>query len=158
MTEGRGSHVGKVRTYAGESQVAQGIVRRCAQIAIGFLIEAGVLFLAAGTLNWPVARGLLAEQVGAIVVSAFVLLPTSPELIVQRGKPSTGVQEWDHVLAPSVSVVGPATVLIVAGLNRPSGWPLVVESLVAGYGGFATMVVSPERLLALSEGVAAAVV
>ena len=84
------------------------------QTALYLLGYAGVLFGAAGRLDWPMAWLCVAAQAG-FVVAAFVSV--DPELLEERSRPGPGVKRQDVVLASSGFVLLYPVALAVAGLD-----------------------------------------
>lgn len=82
---------------------------------------AGILFLAAGTLNWPEAW-ILTSIYGLFVMAfmawGFVFVP---DLMRERGQMAGNAKRWDKIinLAFTASFVA---VLIVAGLDARHSW------------------------------------
>jgi protein-S-isoprenylcysteine O-methyltransferase Ste14 len=118
------------------------IARRLIQVLAGVLVQAVVLFAAAGRLDWAMGWAYVGVNLGIVAFNMVVLLPTSPELIAERGRVKENVAGWDRLLAPAVSLVGPLTTLVVSALDGRFGWPvrmpLAVEMVglvvaVAGY-------------------------
>jgi protein-S-isoprenylcysteine O-methyltransferase Ste14 len=84
----------------------------------------GLLFLAAGTVNWPTAWAYLAINIAFTFGSRFVVLRRNPELLAERARymEGEGAKSWDKTLVPLVAQWGSMLMLIVAGLNRRFGW------------------------------------
>ncbi len=97
------------------------VVRRFAQIGVSALLQAGIL-LAAGRLAWTWAWVYVALYVLTVAANALILLPRHPELIAERAEVKAGAKDWDRVLAPLVSAVGPLAMLLTAGLDERFGW------------------------------------
>jgi protein-S-isoprenylcysteine O-methyltransferase Ste14 len=68
-------------------------------------------------MGWVYVGVLVANQ----VLTALILIPSSPELLVERGR-SEGTRDLDRVLAGVMALYGPVATLIVAGLGRRNGW------------------------------------
>lgn len=109
-----------------------------------FFLVPLVLFLAAGTWNWPMAWIYLAFTMLASIVSRLLLNRFHPDLITERATSldKQDFKAWDRTLVPLIGIYGPVAVLIVAGLDHRFGWPgdvpaaLVAASalvLVLGY-------------------------
>jgi len=105
-----------------EHKVTRGVIKRLIQIVIGFAIQAFVLFLAAGTLNWVTAWIYFAVLVTLVVINTLVLLKVSPELIAERAEIKEGAKDWDRPLAGVISLFGPLIILLVAGLDYRFSW------------------------------------
>jgi protein-S-isoprenylcysteine O-methyltransferase Ste14 len=107
----------------GQPDLTAAIWRRMLQVVVQFLILAAILFVAAGRLDWGMAWAYLGVYVGIIVINMLVLLRVSPELIAERGQIRQDAKEWDKWFGGIVSLIGPLTTLLVAGLNARFGWP-----------------------------------
>lgn len=106
---------------------------------------------AAGRFTWTWGWAYISLYILTVVVNSLVLLPRHPELIAERAEVKEGSKSWDRVLALLVSVVGPMTVWVLAGLDARFGWtpdlglPLHfagVLLIAAGYGVFSWAMVS----------------
>lgn len=91
---------------------------------IGFLAYAllgpAVLFLAAGTLDWPMAWAYAAAGVAATAASRALVLAKQPELAAERGRfiEGEGAKTWDRALAPVVALLLPTVLMLVCGLDH----------------------------------------
>ncbi|MEK7324985.1 MAG: isoprenylcysteine carboxylmethyltransferase family protein [Chloroflexota bacterium] len=97
------------------------IMRRLIQLLVFILIQAAILFLASGRLDWAMAWVYLGVYAGLIVVNAIVLLPRDPELIAERGQIQRNVKSWDKVFSVFY-VLSSLGLLVVAGLDNRWGW------------------------------------
>ena len=104
-----------------ESDLTAGIWRWLLQTGALILILAASLFISSGRLDWVMAWVYVGVLVANQVVTAFVLIPKSPELLAERAQ-STGPRDLDRVLAGIMALFGPAATLIVAGLDVRFGW------------------------------------
>jgi protein-S-isoprenylcysteine O-methyltransferase Ste14 len=119
-----------------------------ARTIIGFLVYSlmtpALLFLAAGTVDWPMAWVYSVIIVTVAVANRVLLLLKQPDLAAERGKftQAEGAKEWDRVLVPVVALILPMIELIVCGLDRrwnePGRVSLAVQLaatvvMVAGY-------------------------
>jgi protein-S-isoprenylcysteine O-methyltransferase Ste14 len=104
-----------------KASTTRGVVRWLLQIAIFVLIFAVVLFLAAGSLAWPMAWVYVGLLVADKVVAALVLIPRHPTLLADRAQ-SEGPRDLDRVLAATMALWGPVVTLVVAGLDFRLGW------------------------------------
>ncbi|MBE7553765.1 MAG: isoprenylcysteine carboxylmethyltransferase family protein [Anaerolineales bacterium] len=105
-----------------KAEVTAGIIRRLAQVIVGTLLQAMILFLSAGRLAWGMAWAYLGVYIGVIVVTMMVLLKISPELIAERAQLRADAKSWDKPLAAIISLFGPLVILLVAGLDERFGW------------------------------------
>jgi protein-S-isoprenylcysteine O-methyltransferase Ste14 len=103
------------------------------------LLIALLLFLAAGTTDWPFAWAYLGVLLVASILSVPLILRRHPGLVEERmrGERKEGAKGWDRALAVAFGVAT-AAVWVVAGLDRRFGWSprpgtvLGVVALVAG--------------------------
>jgi protein-S-isoprenylcysteine O-methyltransferase Ste14 len=105
-----------------KSNITRGIIRRLIQVAITFLIQAAILFISSGRLDWVMAWVYLGVLVGLFAINALVLLQTSPELIAERAQIKADAKRWDRPLAGIISLFGPIGILLIAGLDLRFGW------------------------------------
>jgi protein-S-isoprenylcysteine O-methyltransferase Ste14 len=106
----------------------RGLIRWAVKQTIFVLILAAALFLSAGGLDW--ARGwLYLGLVAAIqVLTALLLIPRSPDLLVERSQLKEGVKKWDVLFAV---LMGYSTVImaIAAGLEvRQMNAPVPIDT------------------------------
>ena len=103
---------------------------------IWLMILGTILFLSAGTLDWPEAWVLLIGSGGLGLVSALIIARHDPQLIRERmrGPIQSKQKPWDKVLLAVVMVLCIA-MFVVAGLDavryRTSHMPLWLEVLGA---------------------------
>jgi protein-S-isoprenylcysteine O-methyltransferase Ste14 len=101
--------------------IVTGIQARFAQIAIVFLVQAAILFLAAGTLNWIWAWVFLVIYVVSVLINSLFLMRTSPEIVAERGKPAE-MKDWDKTVSGLWGLVQYLLIPLVAGLDVRFGW------------------------------------
>jgi protein-S-isoprenylcysteine O-methyltransferase Ste14 len=95
---------------------------------IGFivylLLVPGSLFIAAGTIKWPMAWGYLILSFGAVIGSRLVVLRLHPDTLQERARFSQaeGTPAWDRWLSSIVAIYGPLISMIVTGLDHRWGW------------------------------------
>ena len=90
----------------GKSDQTRKAVRAAIREAIGVVFVAVTLFLPAGTLNWAMGWALVGIYAVWVAAMALVLIPKSPELLIERATRKKG-KTWDTVL---LSNVGLATI------------------------------------------------
>ncbi len=118
------------------------IVRWLVREFMGVILVGVVLFLAAGTVDWPMGWALVGIYLVWVCANALVLIPRSPELIAERLGPRKGAKTWDTAI---MTMVGLATIgrLVVAGLDMRYGWstgitlPLQLAALTVAVLGYA---------------------
>jgi protein-S-isoprenylcysteine O-methyltransferase Ste14 len=99
-----------------------GIVARFGQVAAVFVLQAVILFLCAGRLDWTWAWVFLAICVASVCVNGAILLRTRPETVAERGRPTASTRGWDKLVAGLWSLALFVVVPLVAGLDVRSGW------------------------------------
>jgi protein-S-isoprenylcysteine O-methyltransferase Ste14 len=104
-----------------KSDVNRAVLRRLIQVVIQLLIQAAILFVSAGRLDWVMAWAAIGVQVGIMVVNTLVILPKNPELIAERGQIKENVKGWDKLLAVLIIPLA-LGVWAVAGLDERFGW------------------------------------
>jgi protein-S-isoprenylcysteine O-methyltransferase Ste14 len=108
---------------------SQTISRAAARAVFSFvmlvLLLPAMLFISAGTLNWPMGWAYVIVTLAVTLVSRIIMLRTHPDLALERGGQHSeeGVQEWDKHLPLIVGFLGPMIALIVCGLNYRFAWP-----------------------------------
>ncbi len=116
-----------------ETDTSRGIVKRAAQLAATLVLQAALLFFAAGRLDWFAAWIYLAVYVGTIAFNTLVLLPTHPDLIAERAQPKANAKSWDKLLS-SLTGIAYLAIMIVAGLDVRLGWSSPVALVVLAVG------------------------
>lgn len=100
------------------SGTAWGIVKRLLLAGFSTLVQAVVLFISAGRLDWGMAWAFLGVYaVGAVAVVVFM----EPELITERAKIKPDAGTWDTMLVGLSKLLNLAMPL-VAGLDTRFGW------------------------------------
>ena len=102
-------------------EVTAGIVRRFAQVAIGFVVEAVILFVAAGQLSWVWAWVFLGIMLVSVLINATLLLRTSPETAAERGQYKE-MRDWDKIVSTFWSLAQFVMLPLLAGLDARFGW------------------------------------
>jgi protein-S-isoprenylcysteine O-methyltransferase Ste14 len=101
--------------------VAAGIAARVGTVAFFVVLQAVILFLAAGRLNWTWAWVYLGICLVSMAINGTFLLRTSPETIAERGRPQA-TQDWDKVIGGLWALVLYLLLPLVAGLDVRFGW------------------------------------
>jgi protein-S-isoprenylcysteine O-methyltransferase Ste14 len=104
-------------------EVAAGVSARFAQIGVGFVIEAAILFLAAGRITWLWAWVYLGISLASVLIIGPRLLRTSPEMVAERGRHLfRDMQTWDKFVSSLWAVAFYLALPLVAGLDERFGW------------------------------------
>jgi protein-S-isoprenylcysteine O-methyltransferase Ste14 len=101
--------------------VAAGIAARVGTVAFFVVLQAVILFLAAGRLTWTWAWVYLGIALVSMAINGTFLLRTSPETIAERGRPQA-TQGWDKVVGGLWALVLYLLLPLVAGLDMRFGW------------------------------------
>jgi len=92
-----------------------------------------ILFIAAGTLHWPMAWAYAIQAAAITFGSRLLMIRRSPDLVTERAQSlsAEGAKSWDKIIVRLVAIVGPLLTLIVCGLDVRFGWrpeiPLAVQ-------------------------------
>ena len=106
------------------------------RFALFLLIYPVVIFLPAGTLNWPMGWAFVAVLVGGTLISRVIVLRIHPDLAEERGNydKKEGVAPWDRGLVQIVATIGPVAQMIVlptlSGVAACSVWPLGSSTMI----------------------------
>ena len=119
-----------------------------ARAVIGFalylFLGPTLLFISAGTWNWPLAWVYVILGLLATVGSRLIVLKKNPDTLRERARFATseGTPTWDRILVPVVGLLGPLMMMVIAGLDHRFGWSAIVPrwgqylATVAVAGGF----------------------
>lgn len=113
------------------------------QVVITFVVIALLLFVPAGTLDWPLGWWFLLLTFLAMAAAIAYVLRVNPEIVAARQKVREGTKGWDLVIVTLV-IVGIIAIPPAAGFEiRFGGAPLPFPVVVLGYAlftlGFALM-------------------
>lgn len=113
-----------------ENETRRGVVHWLIREVLGVVFVALTLFIPAGTVAWPMGWALVALYAIWVAANAWLLIPRSPSLLVERASRKKSAKTWDTVI---LSICGLATIAkhIIAGLDLRFGWtepiPLFVQ-------------------------------
>jgi protein-S-isoprenylcysteine O-methyltransferase Ste14 len=119
---------------ADEKKLRAGLVKRVRQIAFMILIQGGVLFLAAGRLDWGIAWLYLGINILIILVNAYFMRHT-PETIAERAEGGENWKTWDKIVGGFFGLMYFIGILLVAGLDQRFGWTGSLPAWVPWGGG-----------------------
>ena len=105
----------------GKSDLTSAILKRMFQVLVTLLIQAAILFIASGRLDWVWAWVFIGLYLVGISINAAIMLRYSPETIAERAK-AREMREWDKVVAGLWAVIYFVLMLLVAGLDVRFGW------------------------------------
>ena len=101
--------------------VVAGIVTRFGQVVILLGVQAAILFLAAGRLNWTWAWVFLGIYLVSVSINSAFMLRTSPETVAERGRPKE-MKDWDKVVGGLWSLAQFLVLPLVSALDVRFGW------------------------------------
>jgi protein-S-isoprenylcysteine O-methyltransferase Ste14 len=104
-----------------KTDLTAAVMKRMLQVVFTMLLQAAILFISAGRLDWVMAWAYLGVYVGIVAVNAVVILPRNPELIAERGQTKENTKGWDKLLTSLIAIPTLGT-LIVAGLQARYAW------------------------------------
>lgn len=113
---------GSVEQSSRESETTRGVVNWAVKGLVAKLFVAAVLFASAGRLDWVMGWVYLGVFLAFDVATALVLLPKSPELLVERANIQESTKGWDQVLVRLAAAYLPMAAWIVSGLDDRFGW------------------------------------
>jgi protein-S-isoprenylcysteine O-methyltransferase Ste14 len=98
-----------------------GVTRWLIREILGSLFTAAILFGTAGRLDWVMGWVVVGVYLVWTAATALTVIPTNPEMLLERTRPKEGTKKWDVAL---LSIVGVAEIAkyIVAGLDQRWGW------------------------------------
>ena len=126
--------------------VTRGIVDWAVKALVARLSVAAILFVSAGRLDWVMGWVFAGLYAAFDIATALVLIPRSPELLIERVRIHQGTKGWDKVLLRIAAGYLPMASWIVSGLNVRFGWSpripprLQIAGLVVTALGFAVVV------------------
>jgi protein-S-isoprenylcysteine O-methyltransferase Ste14 len=97
------------------------ILMRLGAIVFMLGMQAAILFLAAGRLDWIWAWVFLGISLVIILINGSILIRTNPETIAERGRPKE-VKDWDKVVSGLWALGQYVAIPLVAGLDVHFGW------------------------------------
>ena len=94
------------------------------RIIFGVTVIAAILFLAAGTTDWPGAWAYLALVASSLTGFAVLVAGKDRALLEERMRAdrNTDIKRWDRLLVIVIGMVLPPATWLVAGLDRRYGW------------------------------------
>jgi protein-S-isoprenylcysteine O-methyltransferase Ste14 len=101
--------------------LAAGIIARVGTVVFFLILQAVILFLAAGQLSWTWAWVYLAICLVSVVINGAIVLRTNPETIAERGRPQA-TQNWDKVIGGLWALLLYFVLPLMAGLDVHFDW------------------------------------
>jgi len=97
------------------------ILSRFGAIVFFLVLEAAILFLAAGRLDWIWAWIFIGINLAVVLVNGTILMRTNPEIVAERGRPKE-VKNWDKAVSGLWALAQYLAIPLVAGLDARFGW------------------------------------
>lgn len=104
------------------SEMKRKIAGWAVKALIARTVVAAVLFLAAGTLRWAMGWGFAGLYAAFDLATALVVIPRSPDLLLERTRIGPGTKTWDKLMLRLSAGYLPLAAWIVAGLDLRLGW------------------------------------
>lgn len=132
------------------SDLTRGILKRLLQVVLIIALQAALLFIASGRLDWIMAWVYVGVYFVIVAANSLLILPRNPELVAERGAPKENVKPWDKTIS-GFSGLASLLALVVAGLDARFAWSPPLEGaiqlsglvlLVLGYALFSWAMVS----------------
>ncbi len=84
----------------------------------------GVLFIAAGRLDWAMGWIFVGTLMAFTAISRIPAILKNPDLLAERARSldAEDVKGWDKVIVAVAAMYGPLVMWIVAGLDERFGW------------------------------------
>lgn len=103
------------------SNANRAIIRYFLQIGIFVFFFAASLFFSAGYTDWTMGWVFIAIVAASQISIAIILMMRNPELMIERDI-RKGKRDLDRILTGVMTLFGPISICIVAGLNNRYGW------------------------------------
>jgi protein-S-isoprenylcysteine O-methyltransferase Ste14 len=93
------------------------ILKRIAQLLVLVLVQAALLFVSAGTLNWPAGWLYIGLYLGMLLLATVIILPGHSEVVAERSKGTTGGKSWDLRIT-RLMAIPTLGLLVLAGVDQ----------------------------------------
>jgi protein-S-isoprenylcysteine O-methyltransferase Ste14 len=103
------------------SDLRAGILKRASQVLAVVGLQAAILFLAAGRLDWLWGWAFVGLYLAGMAVNAVLLMRHNPQLVAERAS-AAGMKGWDRVVGGTFGILYFLGIPLVAGLNIRFGW------------------------------------
>jgi len=106
------------------SNANRAIIRYFLQIGIFVFFFAASLFFSAGHTDWTMGWVFIAIVAASQISIAIILMMRNPDLMIERDI-RKGKRDLDRILTGVMTLFGPISICIVAGLNNRYGLPQI---------------------------------
>jgi protein-S-isoprenylcysteine O-methyltransferase Ste14 len=106
----------------GNARYSKGVLAWASQLVFATAAAGLMLFLSAGRLDWMGGWAFFGLNLFTQLLSAWILILRTPELLAERSKVGQGTKNWDRFFAPAIMIFGTLAVIITAGLDARFGW------------------------------------
>ncbi len=115
------------------SDLSRGVFKRLLQVVLIIALQAALLFIAAGRLDWVMAWVYVGVYFVIVAANSLLILPRNPELVAERGAPKENVKAWDKTIS-GLSGLASLVALVIAGLDTRFAWspPLALAIQLSG--------------------------
>jgi protein-S-isoprenylcysteine O-methyltransferase Ste14 len=109
----------------------QHVIRALIGFALYLFFIPALLFISAGSINWPMAWVYVVLLLASTIGSRLIVLRKNPDTLRERARffCSEGTKSWDRILVMLVGFFGPIATMIVAGLDHRFGWSTVIPEV-----------------------------
>jgi len=109
-------------------QTKKDTIRAAVAFALYLLLVPALLFIAAGTVDWPMAWVYVILLLASTLGSRLMVLKRNPDTLRERARfrSAEGTKRWDRILVMIVALYGPMATMAVAGLDHRWGWSALV--------------------------------
>jgi protein-S-isoprenylcysteine O-methyltransferase Ste14 len=110
------------QTTVDQTATSKDLFRYIRVNTIMILIFAAALFLSAGTIYWTWGWVVILSLVANMVILTASLWRINPALLAERSRTQEGIKKWDRLLSGIAALFGPASIMLVAGLDYRYHW------------------------------------
>jgi len=109
-----------------KAEMRQKMIRRMTQVVITTLVQAVIVFLAAGSLTWEWGWWFVGTYLLGILINALLLFAVNPAVIAERAD-SQDMRKWDQLWATLAFTTLMLVIPLVGGLDYRFGWSAEVS-------------------------------
>jgi len=98
------------------------IRQRGRQVIVQVGVQAAILFLAAGRLDWLNAWALVGIYLVWLPVNFVLMMRLNPEMVAERARGGANWKDWDKLVGVLAALLQMIGILVIAGLDERFGW------------------------------------